>query len=104
MASARLTASEMNGGESDSEHTQGGSAIDSATDTDTESQLSTRSTEKNKKKKEKKKASKAAAKVAAHIRATADAAAEVRPRWHRPSRRLLRTNTSTAFQGSLRSP
>ena len=69
----------MNGAESDSEHTQGGSAIDSATDTDTESQLSTRSTEKNKKKKDKKKASKAAAKVAAHIRATAAAAAEVRP-------------------------
>ena len=86
----------MNGGESDSEHTQGGSAIDSATDTDTESQLSTRSTEKNKKKKDKKKASKAAAKVAAHIRATAAAAAEVRP-----DACVL---TLTAFQGSLRSP
>ena len=79
LACEALAASEMNGAESDSEHTQGGSGIDSATDTDTESQVSTRSAEKNRKKKEKKKAAKAAAKVAAHIRATAEAAAEVRP-------------------------
>ena len=83
----------MNGGESDSEHTQGGSGIDSATDTDTESQVSTRSAEKNRKKKEKKKAAKAASKVAAHIRATAAEAAEVRPRRHRLSRRRLRAST-----------
>lgn len=93
MAAEALAASEMNGGESDSEHTQGGSGIDSATDTDTESQVSTRSAEKNRKKKEKKKAAKAASKVAAHIRATAAEAAEVRPRRHRLSRRRLRAST-----------